>query len=211
MKSKILILDDDSAVRTSLVKLLERAHYNVVQASSGAGAIDIFRASAVDLVVMDLNLKDDEGWSIFERMKVLNPFVPTVVISSESDERQKAVSAGAEALIEKPIDVEAFLGTIQILLAESREQRLARSYGDDHYCRHVAGYHAPLFRNLDERNSVPLKLSSSLSAALSIQFEPSDEDEAVEGFERAWNPMVRTTKPGNKHETKPDISSTSNN
>src|SRR5690349_13734542 len=119
MKTKILVIDDDHSVRASLVKLLEMEDYDVVQARNGSEGIDIFRSSSLDLVVLDVNLAEENGWSVFETMKELNPFVPTIVITAEFDQRENAVAAGAEALIEKPLDVSAFLEIVQGLLTET--------------------------------------------------------------------------------------------
>jgi DNA-binding response OmpR family regulator len=123
----------------------------------------------VDLVVLDVNLAQENGWSVFEEMKELNPFVPTIVITAEFDQRGNAIGAGAEALIEKPMDVPAFLEIVQNLLDETSAKRLERVCGDDAYCRFVAGYLAPYLRRLDERHSAPLALSNSLKTALSIK------------------------------------------
>jgi CheY-like chemotaxis protein len=172
MKPKILVLDDDRSVRASLVKVLEMENYDVLEASSGVDAVDIFRSCPVDLVVLNVNLEEDDGWTVFEAMKELNPFVPTVITTTEFDQREKAIAAGAEALIEKPMDVLVFLRIVQDLLNESSEQRLERVCGDENYCRYVAGYLAPFSSHLDERHSAPLKLSQSLSAVLAIRFAP---------------------------------------
>ena len=172
MKTKILVLDDDDSVRASLVKLLEMEGHDVSEATNAEQAVELFRSCPVDLVVLDVNLHEENGWSIFETMKELNPFVPTVVITTEFDQRGNAVVAGAEALIEKPIDVPAFLEIVRDLLDETSEKRLERVCGDDDYCRFVAGYHAPYLSRLDERHSEPLVLSRSLSAALAIKTTP---------------------------------------
>ena len=172
MKTKILVLDDDRSVRASLAKVLEMEDYDVLEASTGADAIDIYRSYPVDLVVLDVNLEEEDGWAVFEAMKEVNPFVPTVITTTEFDQREKAIAAGAEALIEKPMDVPMFLRIVEDLLNESSEQRLERVCGDDDYCRYVAGYLAPFLSQLDERHSAPLKLSQSLSAVLAIQLTP---------------------------------------
>jgi DNA-binding response OmpR family regulator len=180
MKPKILIIDDDQVIRASLVKVMERKGYELLQACNGADAIDIFRSSAVDLVVLDVNLKDEDGWSILEAMKELNSFVPIVITTREFDQREKAIAAGAEALMEKPMDVSVFLRIVQNLLSESSEQRLERVCGNDDYCRYVAGYLAPFLSQLDERHSAPLKLSESLSAVLATKFAPDRSQKTVQ-------------------------------
>jgi len=172
MKTKILVLDDDDSVRASLVKLLEMEGHDVLQATDGEQAIELFRSCSVDLLVLDVNLQEKNNWSVFETMKELNPFVPAIIITAELDQRGNAIVAGAEALIEKPFDASAFLEVVHDLLAETSEKRLERVCGDDEYCRYVAGYYAPYLSRLDERHSAPLTLSGSLSAALAIKITP---------------------------------------
>ena len=166
MKPKLLVVDDDHSVRESLKKLLETEHYDVHPARDGVDALDYFKSNPTDLVVLDLNLGMDDGWKVFHTMAELNPFVPTVIITAEFDQRERAVAAGVEALIEKPIDVPVFLKIISDLLAETSEQRLERVCGDDKYCRYVAGHYESLLRLLNERYSAPLKLSTTLTAVL---------------------------------------------
>ena len=177
IKAKLLILDDDDAVRASLVKVLEMEGFEVLQASNGLDAIDFFRTCRVDLVVLDVNLEEENGWSVFEAMKELNPFVPTVVITAEFDQREIAMGAGAEALIEKPMEVSVLLGIVRDLLAESSEQRLERVCGNDEYCRYVAGYHAPFLTQLDQRHIAPLELSPSRNAVFATKFTAAGEQE----------------------------------
>jgi len=167
MKPKLLLIDDDHSVRESLRKLLEAENYDVYPAVDGIDALDQFKTKPSDLVILDLNLGTGDGWKIFRTMAELNPFVPTVIITAEFDQREDAVAAGVEALIEKPINVPVFLKIISDLLAETGEQRLERVCGNDEYCRYVARHYEPFLKLLNERHSAPLKLSSALNAVLS--------------------------------------------
>jgi CheY-like chemotaxis protein len=166
IKPRLLVIDDDYSVLESLKKLLESEHYDVHPARDGVEALESFKSNTPDLVVLDLNLGTEDGWNVFNRMTQTNPFVPTVVITAEFDQRERAVAAGVEALIEKPIDVPVFLEIISQLLAETHQQRLNRVCGDDEYCRYVARPYELFVRRLNERHSTPLKLSSALDAVL---------------------------------------------
>src|SRR5687768_15678250 len=117
MKSKLLVVDNDFSVRESLKKLLESQRYDVYPAAGGVDALDYFRSERTDLVVLDLNLGRDDGWQVFRTMTEHNPFVPTVILTAEFDQQDRAIAAGVEALIEKPIDVPVFLKIISDLLA----------------------------------------------------------------------------------------------
>lgn len=159
MKPKLLLVDDDHSVRESLQKLLLAEHYDVYPAYDAIGAIEHFKANRIDLVILDINLGRDNGWQVFETMTAINPFVPTIIITAEWGQQERAVTLGVEGLIEKPIDVPVFLKMIRDLLAETTEERLNRICGDDEYCRYVAGHYEPYLRKLLERYNTPFKLS----------------------------------------------------
>jgi DNA-binding response OmpR family regulator len=160
MKPKILVIDDDRPVLESLTKLLEGEHYEVYPARDAMEAIDCFNARRIDLVVLDINLGADNGWKVFETMTATNPFVPTIVITAEWGQRERAVTLGVEGLIEKPIDVPVFLKMVRELLAETTEAKLKRICGNDAYCRYVGRHYEPYLRMLQERYTAPLRMAS---------------------------------------------------
>lgn len=161
MKHKILVVDDDRPVLESLTKLLKAEHYEVYPARDAVEAMECFNSIAVDLVVLDINLGADNGWKVFETMTATNPFVPTIVITAEWGQRERAVALGVEGLIEKPIDVAVFLKMIRELLAETTEAKLKRICGNDAYCRYVGRHYEPYLRMLQERYNAPLRLGPS--------------------------------------------------
>lgn len=161
MKHKILVVDDDRPVLESLTKLLKAEHYDVYPARDGIEAIDCFNSKRFDLVVLDINLGADNGWKVFETMTATNPFVPTIVITAEWGQREKAVTLGVEGLIEKPIDVPVFLKMIRELLAETTEAKLKRICGNDAYCRYIGRHYEPYLRMLQERYNAPLRTGAS--------------------------------------------------
>jgi DNA-binding response OmpR family regulator len=164
MKPKLLVVDDDHSVRESLKKLLEMEHYDVHPTRDGVDALDYFKSNPTDLVVLDLNLGTEDGWKVFHTITELNPSVPTVIITAEFGQRERAINSGVAALIEKPIDVPVFLKIIRDLLAETSHQRLERVCGDRNYYRYVARHYEPFLRMLNARHSTPLKPSSALDA-----------------------------------------------
>lgn len=161
MKPKLLLVDDDHSVRESLQKLLVAEHYDVYPANDAFGAIEHFKANRIDLVILDINLGTDNGWNVFEKMTAINPYVPTIIITAEWGQQERAVTLGVEGLIEKPIDVPVFLKMIRGLLAETTEAKLKRIFGNEEYCRYVATHYEPYLRKLLEHYNAPLKTSSS--------------------------------------------------
>jgi CheY-like chemotaxis protein len=159
MKKTILLLDDDASVRDSLKKLLAAEGYRVLTARDSADAIELFTCEPIHLVVMDVNLGEDDGWETFARMAALNDSVPTVITTAEFGQRDRAVAAGVEALIEKPMDVASFLDILEQILADNRNGRRKRICGDERYCRYVNRSSDTFRRDLESRCTTPLNMS----------------------------------------------------
>jgi DNA-binding NtrC family response regulator len=120
MKKHILIVDDDSSIRSGLKKLLKRANYEVCLAANGIEAVKRFFAERIDLLVMDLNMPNQDGWATFENITRKNPYVPTIIMTGLPDQFPIASAAGVGALLEKPLDPEELLSVIRNLLGEPR-------------------------------------------------------------------------------------------
>ncbi len=130
---RVLLIDDDPAVRGSIRRVLDLAGYEVVAAADGPEGIQQFTSEKIDLVLLDLNLPSDRGWDVFERLTAESPLVPVVIITGMSNQYGTARAAGASALIEKPIEAPELLETLRQLLAEPKEAQLRRmcGYQDD--------------------------------------------------------------------------------
>jgi two-component system response regulator MprA len=129
-------VDDDLAVRRMLSRVLASEGFGVVAAADGAEALNTANATPPDLVLLDLNLKENSGWEIFQRLSKIKPLIPVIIITGKANQLFTALSAGAAALLEKPLYPPKLLQTIRSLLAESVEVRLARLSGklaDFHY------------------------------------------------------------------------------
>jgi len=135
MKQKILLVDDDPGVRRMLVRVLEEERYLVVSASTGHEALQRLAAKDIDLLLLDLNLPLENGWATFERLSSDHPCLPVIIITARSNQLFPALAAGAGALMEKPLDLSKLLRTIEDLLSEPAEARLARTAG------HSAEFH----------------------------------------------------------------------
>lgn len=162
----LLIIDDDRAVCNSLQKLLHAQGFKVYAAWDAAGATHQFERNRVDLVILDINLGNDDGWSVFRAITEINPLVPIIIITAEWGQHHQAVALGAEALVEKPIDVPSFLELINSLLEESANGRLRRMREAQNYCRYQAKDYATVLRALHERRTAPLELSAGIRSVL---------------------------------------------
>jgi DNA-binding response OmpR family regulator len=126
---RILLVDDDPTVRHSLNDVLVAESYVVILAENGEQALQLTTQLTFDLVLLDLNMPVKNGWATFERLSAEHPLIPTIIITARPNQVFTALSAGAGALLEKPMDIPTLLGTIKHLLAETAEQRRARSVG----------------------------------------------------------------------------------
>ena len=126
---RILLVDDDLTVRDSLNDVLLAEGYFVIPAEDGQQALDLANRSPVDLVLLDLNMPVKNGWDTFEQLTREHPLIPVIIATARPNQLFTALGAGVGALLEKPMDIPALLGTIEKLLAETAEQRLARLAG----------------------------------------------------------------------------------
>ena len=126
---RILLVDDDPTVRDSLNDVLVARGYVVIPAENGVQALYLANQMTVNLVLLDLNMPAKNGWETFERLIAGNPLIPIIIITARPNQVFTALSAGAAALLEKPMDISMLLEAIEKLLAETSEQRRARSVG----------------------------------------------------------------------------------
>jgi CheY-like chemotaxis protein len=128
-KRKILLADDDPAIRRILHHLLAEEDYLVLTAANGAEALELAGTTKFDLVLLDLNMPVKNGWETFEQLSEKNPLLPIILITASPHQFFPALASGVGALLEKPLDFVKLFRTIQSLLEEPSEMRLARCVG----------------------------------------------------------------------------------
>jgi len=128
-KSKILLVDDDPAIRQILLRLLEEEDYFVLTAANGVEAVELANAATFDLVLLDLSMPVKGGWETFEQLSSRHPLLPVILITARPNQFFPALAAGVGALLEKPLDFVKLFHTIHSLLEEPDEFRRARLSG----------------------------------------------------------------------------------
>lgn len=128
-QKKILLVDDDSAIRKILLRLLTEEGYSVLPAANGVEALEFASVAKFDLVLLDLNMPQKNGWETFEQLALQDPLLPVIVITARPNQLFPALASGVGALLEKPLDFVRLLETIHSLLKEPTEARLARLAG----------------------------------------------------------------------------------
>jgi len=128
-QKEILVVDGDPSMRTMLKRVLAEEGYSVRSAANGAAALQIANAVPPDLVLLDLKLRDENGWDVFRRLTRKWPLLPVAVVTARPNQLFTALAAGVGALLEKPFYIPKLVQTIKHLLRESVETRAARMAG----------------------------------------------------------------------------------
>jgi DNA-binding response OmpR family regulator len=126
---RILLVGEDSTVRKLLKRVLSRQGYQVRAAADGKTALREARLMRPDLVMLDLKLREENGWDLFGRLTRKWPALPVVILSAGGNQLFTALAAGVGALLEKPLHIPRMLQAVSHLLRESAETRLARVAG----------------------------------------------------------------------------------
>ena len=130
--SRILVADDDAAIRKVVRDALERAGHEVETAADGEEALARFEGGAFDLVVADWNMPAVDGFEVVRRVRKASA-VPILMLTVRSEERDKVrlLDAGADDYVTKPFGVAELVARTAALLrrTESRSPRAVR-FGD---------------------------------------------------------------------------------
>ena len=143
---RILLVDDDPAVRDSLNDVLVAEGYFVMPAENGQQALNIAANAKVDLALLDLIMPVKNGWDTFEHLTREHPLISIIIVTARPNQLFTAAGAGAAALLEKPMCMPTLLHTMEALLAETSEQRLARRAG-----KNTAFHYTPAPASNDQR------------------------------------------------------------
>lgn len=113
--SKILIIDDERAIRNSLKDILEYEKYKVEEAVDGADGIEKLTKNVYDLVLCDIKMPKVDGMEVIEKLQELAPETPIVMISGHGtiETAVEAVKKGAFDFIQKPLDLNRLLVTVR--------------------------------------------------------------------------------------------------
>lgn len=112
----ILLADDSPQIRTSLSRVLHQSGYKVVLVAHGGQVLDRALSEHFDLLLLDLNMPELDGWRTLGHLRTLKPELPVLIITAQPGQRQWAAAEGAGALLEKPLDLPVLLETIRKLL-----------------------------------------------------------------------------------------------
>ena len=141
--ARILVIDDDPAIRESLRMTLEYQGYAVMLASGGDEGAALVEREAPDLVFLDIKMPGMDGLEVLQRLRPLTEVTPIVVLSGNAD-IQTAVEAtrlGAFDIVEKPLSTDraAGAGAQRARLAPAAHREPQRSRDDQERRHQIVG------------------------------------------------------------------------
>jgi DNA-binding response OmpR family regulator len=122
-RTRILVVDDDPSTRDLLRGMLERAGHEVREAEDGrAGLRDLYTATP-DLVILDVNMPELDGWAMLERIRDLSD-VPVLMLTARETEmeRVRGLHGGADDYVVKPFGHQEIVARVQALLRRTRSR-----------------------------------------------------------------------------------------
>jgi two-component system nitrogen regulation response regulator NtrX len=133
LKRKILVVDDEAAIRDSLRMILEYEDYAFVGASSGQEALAIVQRERPDLVLLDIKMPAMDGMEVLRKLRAFDDSLPVVMISGHgtTSTAVEAIRSGATDFLDKPLSSERVIVTVENTLKqdelreENRQLKLA--------------------------------------------------------------------------------------
>jgi DNA-binding NtrC family response regulator len=153
--AKILIIDDEAAIRESLETLLELEGFAVQSAEDGEGGLNALAHTAFDLVLLDFALPDKDGLQVLLEIRERSPQQAVIMITAYGtvENAVRAVQAGATNFVQKPWDNEKLLADIRAAVAKGRTEEenvhLKRALKQRYSFENIIGKSEPMLRIFD--------------------------------------------------------------
>jgi two-component system cell cycle response regulator DivK len=122
-KGTILYVEDNPDNRSLIRRVLEAENYAVIEAINATQALEKLDDSNIDLVLMDINMPDMDGYTLTAKIKAINKFskIPIVAVTANvmRGDREKSLGAGCDGYIQKPIDIDTLSQQIERFIIRS--------------------------------------------------------------------------------------------
>ncbi|MDJ0715066.1 MAG: response regulator transcription factor [Prochloraceae cyanobacterium] len=119
--AKILVVDDDPAIRNLIVRFLNQKDYQLESADNGKDALEAFNKFSPDLVILDINLPDTVGFNLCEQMQSrTDVFILMLTNRADTSDKQEGFGKGADDFVTKPFDLVELECRIRAILKRKR-------------------------------------------------------------------------------------------
>ncbi len=116
--AKILVVDDAEFLRVRISKMLSGEGHDILEAENGLKAVEAYKASKPDLVLMDITMPEMDGLSALKEIKSFDSAAKVVMLTALGQESVvlEAIKTGARDFVVKPFEKDRVLGAIAKLL-----------------------------------------------------------------------------------------------
>ena len=124
--ARVLVIEDDSAVRNLVTRMLDRVGHEVVEATEGRQGLELFASAPADLVITDINMPGMDGIEVITAFRRLRAGVPIIAISGGGLMPKElllsnAAALGAVEVVSKPFEISQLVGAVDRALAPYEE------------------------------------------------------------------------------------------
>jgi two-component system response regulator MprA len=178
---KILVVDDEPAVRSALARALELERYEVELAEDGERALDRLALGPVDAVVLDVSMPRVDGLEVCRRLRAAGDRVPVLMLTARDaiDDRVDGLDAGADDYLVKPFALRELQARLRALLRRADEPD-APALGFADLVLDLGGHQV-------RRGQRPIELSRTEFSLLRLFLEhPRQVLTRSQLFERVW-------------------------
>jgi DNA-binding response OmpR family regulator len=119
---KVLVVDDEEAMRKMMITLLSRLGHQCITASNGIEALKIINQNKIDAVITDIVMPEMDGIVLTKETMLLYPNLPIMVMTGHGKQysAESAVEAGARDFIEKPFSIDEFILRLNKMIRDSQ-------------------------------------------------------------------------------------------
>ena len=116
--AKILVVDDAAFMRMRCKKLLSQSGFDVIEAATGAQAVEVYKESRPDAVLLDITMPDMDGLTALKELRKLDPEAKVAMVSAMGQQSvvMEALKSGARDFLVKPFDPDRVLATVRKML-----------------------------------------------------------------------------------------------
>jgi len=134
-KGRILVVEDNMDNYELVRFILERAGYDVFLAVNGRDGVDAARLQKPDMILMDLGMPEMDGWIATEKLKSdeATKSIPLYALTAYTlpQDRKRALEAGCDGYVSKPIHMKGFLDVIDNVFVEKGKKQTRKSHKVD--------------------------------------------------------------------------------
>ena len=120
-QSKILYVEDNSDNRMLVRRILLAENYQLFEATNALEAIDILRSTVPDLILMDINMPDMDGYTLTSKIRTIPGLkhIPILALTANvmRGDKEKTLEAGCDGYIQKPLDIDLLIREIEKYLS----------------------------------------------------------------------------------------------